>query len=152
MTTAPSLAPLPFSPRPSFRRPLLFLGLAVLWSGFALSVLLNYHIPEPLGVLGVTINGHTYVGHPPALTIYERDPVSFVTIVAVLGSGLLTGALDLGLRFVQRSTRSGTSAVVAGAAVILVSLLGLLPGLAGVGVVGALLIISGLPSKKRVAQ
>jgi len=48
------------------------------------------------------------------------------------------------MRSVQRSSRTGTLAIVAGGAVVLVSLFGLLVGLVGVGVVGVLLIFSGL--------
>jgi hypothetical protein len=126
----------------------MFIGLALLWSAVAVVVLLGYHTPEPVGVLGVTINGHTYLGNPPALTLYERDPVSFVTVIIVLGAGLLVSIIDVVMRHAQRSSRTGILAMVAGAVVVLVSLFGLLVGLAGVGVVGALLIFSGLPSRR----
>jgi hypothetical protein len=124
----------------------LFVGLASLWSVVAVVVLLRYHVPEPKGVLGVTINGNTYVGNPPSLTLFQRDPVSFVTVVVVLFAGLLAATIDLVMRYARRSSRTGTVAIVAGGAVVLISLFGLLVGLAGVGVVGALLILSGLAS------
>ena len=146
VTTAPAQAESPTPTRPSFRRQWLFLGLALLWSVVAVAVLLGYHTPEPLGVLGVTINGHTYLGNPPALTLFERDPASFVTVIIVLGAGLLASTIDLVMRFEHRTSRTGTLAIISGSAVVLVSLFGLLVGLAGVGVVGALLIFSGLPS------
>jgi uncharacterized membrane protein YhaH (DUF805 family) len=135
--------------RPSFRRQCLFLGLAFLWSVVAVAVLLGYHTPEPLGVLGATINGHTYLGNPPALTLFERDPVSFVTVTVVLGAGLLVSTADLVTRRVHHTSRTGTVAMAAGSAVVILSLLGLLVGLAGVGVVGALLIFSGLPARRQ---
>jgi hypothetical protein len=139
--------------RPSFRRQWLFLGLALSWSVVAVAVLLGHHTREPVGVLGVTINGHTYLGNPPALTLLERDPVSFVTVVSAVGAGLLAATIDLVMRYVQRSTRTGTLAIVAGGAVVLVSSFGLLLGLAGVGVVGVLLISPGLaPGRQRSSE
>ena len=85
----------------------------------------------------MTINGDTYVGNPPALTLFQRDTVSFVTVIIVLGAGLLAATVDLVMRYLQHSTRAGTLAIVAGGAVVLVSLFGSLVGLAaGVGVVG----------------
>jgi hypothetical protein len=147
MTTTPTQALSPTPMRPSLRRPWLFLGLALLWSVVAVVVLLSYHTPEPVGALSVTTNGHTYFGNPPALTLFERDPVSFLVVIITLGAGILVSTIDLVLRFVQRTSRTGILAIVAGAAVVLVSLFGLLVGLAGVGVVGALLIFSGLPSR-----
>jgi hypothetical protein len=135
------------SPSPKqhlLRTPWLFLGLALLWSVVAIAVLLRYHVPEPKGVLSVTINGRTYLGNPPALTLFQKDLVSFVTVAIVLGTGLLVATVDLVMRSVQRSSRTGTLAIVAGGAVVLVSLFGLLVGLVGVGVVGVLLIFSGL--------
>jgi hypothetical protein len=123
-----------------------FLGLAVLWSVVAVVALLRVHVPEPRGVISVTINGHTYRGNPPALTLFQRDAASFVMVVVVLGTGLLTATFDLVMRYVQRSSRTGTLAIGAGGVVVLVSLFGLLVGLAGMGVVGVLIILSGLAS------
>jgi uncharacterized membrane protein len=148
VTAAPAHADPPTPTRPSFRRPWLVLGLALLWSVVAVAVLLGYHTPEPAGVLSVTTNGHTYAGNPPALTLFQRDPASFATIVIVLGAGLLVSTIDLVMRFVQRTSRRGMAAVVAGSAVVVVSLFGLLVGLPGVGLVGALLIYSGLPPRR----
>lgn len=135
---------------PTFRRSWIVLGLALLWSGVAIAVLLGYHVPEPHGMTSITTNGHTYVGDPPALTLSQRDPVSFVTSAVTLGAGLLVGLIDLSARHIQRTSRLGIGAIVAGAAVLLVSLFGLLLGLLGVGVVGGLLIVSGLPQRRRI--
>jgi hypothetical protein len=138
--------------RPVFVRSWLLIGLAVLWSGVAVAVLLRYHIPEPLGMTSITTNGHTYTGDPPALTLLQRDPVSFVTIAVTLGAGLFVGLIDLILRFNRSTARVGVGAIVAGSLVLLVSLFGLLPGLLGVGVVGIFLIASGLPQRRRIAD
>jgi len=51
------------------------------------------HVPEPKGVLSVTINGRTYLGNPPALTLFQKDLVSFVTVAIVLGTGLLVATV-----------------------------------------------------------
>lgn len=126
------------------------LASALLWSGFAVAVLLGYHLPEPSGVTSITTGGHTYVGSPPALTLFQRDPVSFVMIVVTLSAGLLIGFTDLIARCIQRTSRIGSAAIAAGAAVMLVSLFGLLLGVLGVGVVGGLLIVSGLPQSRRI--
>ncbi len=120
------------------------MGLAILWSLVAIALLLNYHLREPLGTTSITTNGHTYFGNPPALTLFERDPVSFSIIAAVLATGLLIGSIDLLVRFRQHSFRRGIAAIVAGAVVLLVSSFGLIIGVAGIGVVGVLLIASGI--------
>ena len=138
--------------RPVFVRSWLLIVLAVLWSGVAVAVLLEYHVPEPLGMTSITTNGHTYVGDPPALTLFERDPVSFVTIAVTLGMGLLVGLIDLIVRSNQHNARVGLVAIVGGSLVLLVSLFGLLLGLLGVGVVGILLIASGLPQRRSVVD
>ena len=130
----------------------LLIGLAVLWSGVAVAVLLRYHVREPLGMTSITTNGHTYTGDPPALGLFQRNPVSFVTIAVTLGAGLFVGLIDLILRFNQSTARVGVGAIVAGSLVLLVSLFGMLPGLLGVGVVGIFLIASGLPQRRRIAD
>lgn len=138
--------------RPQLRWAWFFLGLALLWSCVAVALLVGYHVAEPSGVTSITTNGHTYFGNPPALSLFERDPVSFVTVSVTLGAGLLVAMIDLVVRSLQRTSRSGTAAIVAGALVVLVSLFGLLIGLAGVGVVGALLIASGVSSRRQSVE
>ncbi|MHB1087864.1 MAG: hypothetical protein ACYC19_03755 [Acidimicrobiales bacterium] len=146
MTTPPAQAEHSNLLRSHLRWSWLFLGVALLWSGVAVAMLLGYHVPEPLGMTAITTNGHTYYGNPPALTLFERDPVSFVTVSIILGAGLLVATADLIVRSARRTPRAGTAAIVAGAIVVLISLFGLLIGVAGVGVVGALLIASGVSS------
>lgn len=145
MSVIPGKSGVPTSTRPSFRRSWMFLGVAVVWATLAMIALSRYHVSEPRGVTSITTNGHTYVGDPPALTLFERDPVSFAVIAVTLGVGCLASLLDVAVRTIQRAPRRGVFSMVAGLAVVLVSLSGLLVGVAGVGVVGALLVASGLP-------
>ncbi len=128
-----------------------FLTLAIAWSVLTIGVCLAYHAPEPLGVLSMTINGHTYTGNPPALTLYQRDSVSFFNIVFVLAAGLFVTTLDLSLRTLRHSRRTCGGALAAGAGLLVVSILGLLLGLASVGVVGFLLIMAGLSIKQKAS-
>ena len=97
----------------------------------------------------VTTNGHTYTGHPPALTLYQRDPISVMNIVIALSAGRLVATVDLVIRAIQRTNRVGGGAVTIGVLVILFSLFGLLLGVSSLGVVGALLILAGLPIRQR---
>jgi hypothetical protein len=127
---------------------LTFLGLAIAWSAVAVVVLLSYHVAEPLGMKSITTNGHTYFGNPPALTLFQRDPVSFVIIVLVLGVGVLASTVDMAIRVGQRTTRAGGVAIGAGVLVFLISFFGLLVGVASIGVVGILLVLSGLPARR----
>jgi hypothetical protein len=106
---------------------------------------MHYHQNEPVGVRSITTNGHTYYGDPPALTLLERDPVSFVTITIIMGLGLIAATVDLTIRKLKNLDGWGTGSVIAGIGIILISLLGLVLGLATVGVDGALLVLAGLP-------
>jgi hypothetical protein len=126
--------------------PDLFLGLALLWAIVVVVVLARYHVPEPLGATSVTTNGHTYYGNPPALTMPESDPVSFAVITITMGLGVVVGIGDLVVRKLRSVSGWGHGAVIAGIVVILMSLFGLLLGLASIGVDGALIILSGMPS------
>lgn len=138
--------------RTSGTRPWIYLAMAFAWSAVAVGVCLGYHLPESSGVLSVTTNGHTYTGHPPALTLFQRDPVSFATIAIVLSAGLAVATIDLVVRAVQHTNRVSGGAVAAGAMIILFSFFGLLLGVASLGVVGLLLIFSGLPIKQKSAK
>ena len=104
----------------------------------------RYHINEPVGMTSITTNGHTYYGDPPALTLLERDPVSFSIITIALGLGLLVALVDLEVRRIRGLSGYGVGAVFAGIGMIVFSLLGLLWGLASVGVDGALMVLAGL--------
>ncbi len=124
-----------------------FLLLALAWVAIALGVVFGYHIAQPVGELSVTIGGHTYYGNPPAVTLYEKDPVSVIIMMAVLGGCLVASFVELVVRAQRRWTRPGSVAIVTGGLTILFSLFGLLYGLASVGVIGALVLLSGLPTK-----
>lgn len=128
----------------------LFLALAFVWALLIVAVCLRYHVPEPNGVRSITTNGHTYDGNPPALTLLERDPVSFAAIVVALGAGLVVATTDVALRTIQRSTRVCVAAVVIGVVMVAFSFFGLLLGLASLGVVGTLLALSGQRLKSGV--
>lgn len=138
------------TPDPTFRRSQIFLGLALLWSVVVFAVIFGYHIAEPISSMGsISTNGHTYFGNPPALTLFQRDSVSFINVVIVLVAGLVVSMIDLVVRIVRHSQRPGTVAVIAGVVVVLFSLFGLLWGVASVGVVGVLLILSGRPTRHK---
>ncbi len=108
-------------------------------------VVFNYHIPEPIGELSITVNGHTYVGTPPALTLFERDIPSALMIAIVPFVGLLVGAIDLGVRTKFQRRGRGLAALIAGSGIALFSIFGLLWGVASLGFVGALVALSALP-------
>jgi hypothetical protein len=118
---------------------------ALCWVGVAIGVIFFHHIPEPIGVKGITVNEHTYYGNPPALTLFERDQVSAVFITLAPMLAVLIGFVDLLIRTIRGKPSLGTTAIAAGGLTCLISLFGLLYGLASVGVVGALIILSGLP-------
>ena len=134
--------------RATYRRRRITLELALAWSAMTLIVCFLYHIREPPGVRSITINGETYVGHPPALTLFQSDPVSVVYFVVVLSTGLLVATLDLVLRVRHRSERLGVAAIIVGLMVAAFSLFGLLYGIASIGVVGVLLTMTGRPLRK----
>jgi hypothetical protein len=121
-----------------------FLAAAWLWAGGVIAVWLSYHIAEPHGVLGVTTGGRSYYGNPPALALNERDPVSTKIVLVALALTLLAGTIDLAVRTVFRMTGPGAAAFLAGGMLMLFSLFGLLWGIAGVGTVGLLVILSGI--------
>src|ERR1039458_6657332 len=129
--------------------PYAFLIVAVVWAVAVLIILTKYHLAEPLGVKSITVNGHTYVGNPPALTLPQRDVVSFAVMVIAMGVGLLLGIVDLIFRTLNNLNRWGFAAVVSGLLLILLSLFGLLIGFATVGIEGIFLTLVGLPLNSR---
>ncbi|HEY1761093.1 MAG TPA: hypothetical protein VGG17_00740, partial [Acidimicrobiales bacterium] len=114
------------------------LGLAVVWAALVLVILTHYHVREPGSVKSITTNGHTYYGDPPALTLLESDPVSFVVITIAMGLGVVVGIVDLVVGKIRVRSGWGRGAVIAGVGMVLFSLFGLLFGPATVGVDGAL--------------
>jgi hypothetical protein len=129
-----------------------FLGIAIAWAALVLVILTHYHVPEPAGVRSITTNGHTYYGNPPALTLLESDPVSFVVITIAMGLGIVVGLVDLVVGKIRDQSGWGRGAVIAGVGMVLFSLFGLLFGLATVGVDGALVVLSGVPVRSRISK
>jgi hypothetical protein len=122
--------------------------LAVAWAVLTLVVLTHYHVNQPAGETSVTTNGHTYYGHPPALTLRQKDPVSYSIIAITVVVGTIVATADLVVRRLKHRRGWATGAVVAGADMIAFSLFGLLLGLATMGVAGALLLLAGTMSRR----
>jgi hypothetical protein len=97
--------------------------------------------------LSITVNGHTYTGNPPALTLFENDTVSGLIIVIAPLFAVLVGAASLELRIRRRTSAEGVIALVVGGLVAFFSLFGLLWGVATIGVVGVLVLLSALSIK-----
>jgi hypothetical protein len=137
-------------PEPSSREliRILLVVMAIGWAVITVLVLTHYHVNQPLGEKSVTTNGHTYYGNPPALTLRQSDPISFLIIMIALILGTTAATVDLVLRRLKRSRGWATGAVVAGANMIVFSLFGLLLGLASMGVVGALLVLAGSMARR----
>ena len=123
------------------------LTLATLWAVGVALFILRFHINEPHGVLTVTTGGRTFVGNPPALTLYERDGGIWIVALVLIGVVLLSGATELLVRTLRSSTGPGIAAMVAGGLLVAYSLFGLIYGFIGIGTVGVLVILVGLPMK-----
>ncbi len=129
-----------------------FLTMASLWSMAFVAFIFDYHINEPYGVLTITTGGRTFAGNPVALTLYERSGVIWVIAIFIVVSVILCGAADLLFRTVRRVTAPGAVAMVAGGLLIAYSLFGLVYGLLGIGSIGALVFLAGLPMKSRLGE
>jgi len=127
------------------------LALGTLWAIGVAVFVYEFHINEPRGVLTVTTGGRTFAGNPPALTLYERDGVIWEIALILIALVLLSGAAELLLRTVRLSTRPGILAIVAGAVLVAYSLFGLIYGLLGIGTIGTLVILVGLPMKSQLS-
>lgn len=121
------------------------LAVALLWAlGFALFVF-RFHLDEPHGVLTVSTGGHTFVGDPPALTLYQRDGPIWLAAISLVGLVLGCGVTDLASRTLRQRGALGVVAIVAGCLLFAYSLFGLVYGLLGIGTIAVLVILSGLP-------
>jgi hypothetical protein len=127
----------------------MLLALATLWGVGVTLFIFGYHINEPSGVLTVTTGGRTFAGNPPALTLYERDGVIWEIALILIGLVLVAGLADLVFRAHRRITGPGLLAIVAGGFLVLYSLFGLIYGLLGIGTIGILVILVGLPMKPK---
>lgn len=123
----------------------------MLWSLVWVGVAFGYHIDEPAGVLSITINGHTYTGNPPALTLVERDPFSIYLGLAIVGAAILTAVIEATALTRRQSDARAVASAVGGGLLVAYSLLGLLWGLLSIGVVGGLLALSSRPPRRAVA-
>ena len=128
----------------------IFLALATLWGVGVAFFIFGYHINEPSGVLTVTTGGRTFAGNPPALTLHERDGAIWEIALFLIGLVLMAGLADLLSRAGRRITGPGLLAVVAGGLLVLYSLFGLVYGLLGIGTIGILVILVGLPMKPEI--
>ena len=63
----------------------ILLALATLWAIGVTLFIFGFHINEPKGVLTMTTGGRTYVGNPPALTLYERDGAIWEIALFLIG-------------------------------------------------------------------
>ena len=86
----------------------------------------GYHINEPVGELSVTTSGRTYVGNPPALTLYEKDRVTWEIALLLIGLVLVAGVTDLLIRTLRHSNGLGILAIAGGGLLVLYSLFGLI--------------------------
>jgi len=94
-----------------------------------------------------TTGGRAFVGNPPALTLYEKGGVIWEINLFLIGLVLVSGAIDLLVRTIRRWTGPGVLAMVAGALLVVYSLFGLIYGLLGIGTIGILVILVGIPMK-----
>jgi hypothetical protein len=126
------------------------LAIGTLWAvGVGLFVF-GYHINEPVGELSVTTGGRTYVGNPPALSLYEKNGTTWEIALFLIGLVLIAGATDLVVRTLRQSTGLGILAIAGGGLLVLYSLFGLIYGLLGIGTIGILVVLVGRPMKSDI--
>jgi hypothetical protein len=128
----------------------ILLALATLWGVGVALFIFGYHINEPRAVLTVTTGGRTFAGNPPALTLHERDGAIWEIALFLIGLVLMAGLADLLFRAGRRITGPGLLAVIAGGLLVLYSLFGLIYGLLGIGTIGILVILVGLPMRLEI--
>ena len=121
MTPTPRAAP-SVAWRIARRRRWALLAFAAVWTVVVTVVVWRYHIDEPKGELGVTINGVTYSGNPPALTLRERDATAAMLLVVVPSAAVVVGVLESLVRSRDERPGIGVAAVTAGGCVIVFSL------------------------------
>jgi uncharacterized membrane protein YhaH (DUF805 family) len=127
------------------------LVVATAWASIWLEVAVNYHINQPVGELGITIDGHTYTGNPPALTLYESEGSWVLIMTAIIVGVILVAAIDVTVRRRRKYGGTGYASAIVGVVLLTFSRFGLLWGLASFGVLGLLLIFASRPVKAVVA-
>ena len=125
---------------------LLWLGMAIVWAAGATAFILGYHFAQPSSVWA-QIDNRKFYTHPPAITLYQRDQVPYGIVLLLIGLTVASGIADLTFRWRRRLTQNGILAIAAGGCLALYSLFGLLFGFLGIGTIGLLVILSGLPMK-----
>lgn len=115
------------------------------WALLWFVVALTYHINQPLGELSVTVGDHTYTGNPPALALYESDQDGVTVLTAVVVILITVATIDVMVRRYRNYRGTGITSASAGGLLMVFSLLGLLWGLASLGVVGLLLVLASRP-------
>ena len=123
------------------------MAIASIWACGVATFIFGYHINEPQGELTVNVGGRTYVGNPPALTLYQKDRVIWEIALFIVGFVILLGSADLLFRTIRQLTSPGIVALVAGGLLIAYSLFGLVYGVLGLGAIGVWMIMAGLPMK-----
>lgn len=129
----------------------LLVAAASLWTLACFAVAVGYHINEPPGVQSITLNGHTYVGSPPALSLMQRDPNAVLLAAVLVLVAILVAAVDVDRRRRRDDRRPGVASVIVGVLLVLFSLFGLGWGLASLGVVGLLVVLASRPITPAVA-
>jgi hypothetical protein len=122
------------------------LGVAWLWATGVVAFYFTYHFNQRRSPF-LVVGGHTYFTNPPAQTLSQSDPVSARIVAGAVGITVLVGTLDLLVRVIRSMTGAGIAAISFGALLIAFSLFGLIRGLLGIGTVGLLVLLSGLPPK-----
>ncbi len=128
---------------------------ALAWAAVAIGVIYGVHISQGHWSVWKSIcdpQCTNYYVHPPALTLFAQDPSAFVVVTGLMCAAIVAGATDLIVRSRKGVTGRGMIATAAGTLTVLYSLFGLLLGLASVGVVGALIVLSGLPVKSAIIE
>ena len=130
------------------------LAAAGIWAFAWMVLAFTYHLNEPIGVLTITVNGVTYSGNPPALTLFERDPFSIELALALVASVLALSVVTEKYSSVDKNPGWNKFALVGGLLLLAYSLFGLLWGFGSIGIVGVLVLLSSSPrgSKRHSAS
>jgi hypothetical protein len=113
---------------------------AALWTIIIAIVVFRYHVGNLDGTTGSLVI-------PVDATLYEHGQGAAMFIILAPACAVAVGLFDLVARTRQRRGAPGVAAIAIGGCVTAFSLFGLLWGLASVGVVGALIVLSGQAMK-----
>jgi hypothetical protein len=82
-------------------------------------------------------------------TVYARDSALWLANFFAIGAAIAVAFIELAVRTLRRSDRPGVIAYVLGSILCVYSLFGLLYGVAAVGPIGLMLIVSGIPVSRQ---